>query len=131
MQALRYVGEPSHDLIRYKSTVGEPSEIQPWGDLDPLPDDLVPYTPLSDEVLRAGLPPTGPFTLADLRVRTHSFSLVASQPRMQVCRLTSQSRATSVTVRPPLRTAMTALYRCSPTLSSFMRGSVKHQPKPL
>jgi hypothetical protein len=25
----------------------------------------------------------------------------------------------------------TALYRCSPTLNTFMRGSVKHQPKPL
>jgi len=37
----------------------------------------------------------------------------------------------SVTVRPPLRTAITAWYRCSPTLNSFMRGSVKHQPKPL
>ena len=34
-------------------------------------------------------------------------------------------------VRPPLRTAMTAWYRCSPTLNSFMRGSVKHQPMPL
>jgi len=26
---------------------------------------------------------------------------------------------------------MTAWYRCSPTLNSFMRGSVKHQPKQL
>jgi hypothetical protein len=33
--------------------------------------------------------------------------------------------ATSVTVRPPLRTAMTALYHCSPTLNSFMRGSIR------
>ena len=37
----------------------------------------------------------------------------------------------AATVRPPVRTAMTAWYRCSPTLNSFMRGSVKHQPKPL
>jgi hypothetical protein len=32
---------------------------------------------------------------------------------------------------PPLRTPMTAWYRCSPTLNSFMRRSVKHQPKQL
>jgi NADH dehydrogenase len=41
---------------------------QPWGAVDSLPEDLVPRTPLSDEVLRAGLPPAGPFTRADLRV---------------------------------------------------------------
>jgi NADH dehydrogenase len=40
--------------------------VEPWGSIDPLPADLVPLTPLSDEVLRAGLPPAGPFTWADL-----------------------------------------------------------------
>jgi hypothetical protein len=40
---------------------------QPWGNIDLLPDDLVPRTRLSDDVLRAGLPPAGRFTLADLR----------------------------------------------------------------
>jgi len=42
--------------------------IQPWGRLDSLPEDLIPRTPLSDDVLRAGLPPAGPFTRADLRM---------------------------------------------------------------
>src|SRR5260370_20609471 len=41
---------------------------EPWGAVDPLPEDLIPRTPLSDEVLRAGLPPAGPFTRADLRI---------------------------------------------------------------
>ena len=41
---------------------------QAWGDIDTLPDDLVPRTPLSDDVLRAGLPPAGSFTFADLRL---------------------------------------------------------------
>ena len=36
---------------------------------------------------------------------------------------------TSVTVRPSLMTAKTALYLCSDTLISLMRGSVTHQPK--
>ena len=40
---------------------------EPWGTVDSLPEDLIPRTPLSDEVLRAGLPPAGPFTRADLR----------------------------------------------------------------
>lgn len=39
-----------------------------WGNVDPLPEDLIPRTALSDDVLQAGLPPTGPFTRADLRV---------------------------------------------------------------
>ena len=42
--------------------------VEPWGNVDPLPEDLVPRTPLSDEVLRAGLPTAGPFTRADLRI---------------------------------------------------------------
>jgi uncharacterized protein YbjT (DUF2867 family) len=42
--------------------------VEPWGKLDSLPADLVPRTPLSDDVLRAGLPPAGPFTRADLRL---------------------------------------------------------------
>ena len=42
--------------------------VEPWGDVDPLPEDLVPQTPLSDEVLRAGLPAAGPFTRGDLRI---------------------------------------------------------------
>lgn len=42
--------------------------VQPWGDLDPLPDDLVPVTPLSDQVIRQGLPAAGRFTRADLRI---------------------------------------------------------------
>lgn len=41
--------------------------IEPWGSIDPLPADLIPQTPLSDETLRAGLPPAGPFTWGDLR----------------------------------------------------------------
>lgn len=40
---------------------------QAWGNVELLPDDLVPRARLSDDVLRAGLPPAGPFTLADLR----------------------------------------------------------------
>jgi len=42
--------------------------IQPWGKVDSLPEDLLPRTPLSDDVLRAGLPPAGPFSRADLRI---------------------------------------------------------------
>lgn len=41
---------------------------EPWGRVDALPDDLIPRTPLSDAVLRAGLPPAGRFTRADLRI---------------------------------------------------------------
>jgi NADH dehydrogenase len=41
---------------------------EPWGTVDSLPEDLIPVTPLSDDVLRAGLPPAGPFTRADLRI---------------------------------------------------------------
>lgn len=41
---------------------------QSWGSVDPLPEDLIPRTALSDDILRAGLPPAGPFTRADLRV---------------------------------------------------------------
>jgi NADH dehydrogenase len=41
---------------------------QPWGTVDSLPEDLIPQTPLSNDVLRAGLPPAGPFTRADLRI---------------------------------------------------------------
>ena len=41
---------------------------EPWGRVDSLPEDLLPRTPLSGEVLRAGLPPAGPFTRADLRI---------------------------------------------------------------
>ncbi len=42
--------------------------IEPWGTVDSLPEDLIPRTPLSDDVLRAGLPEAGPFTRADLRI---------------------------------------------------------------
>jgi uncharacterized protein YbjT (DUF2867 family) len=42
--------------------------VEPWGKLDSLPEDLMPRTPLSDAVLRAGLPPAGPFRRADLRI---------------------------------------------------------------
>lgn len=42
--------------------------VEAWGNVDPLPEDLVPRTPLSDEVLRAGLPAAGPFTRVDLRI---------------------------------------------------------------
>ena len=41
---------------------------EPWGRVASLPEDLLPRTPLSGEVLRAGLPPAGPFTRADLRI---------------------------------------------------------------
>jgi uncharacterized protein YbjT (DUF2867 family) len=41
---------------------------EPWGRVDSLPDDLIPRTPLSDDVLRVGLPPAGRFTHADLRI---------------------------------------------------------------
>lgn len=41
---------------------------EPWGRVDTLPADLIPGTPLSDDVLRAGLPPAGRFTRADLRI---------------------------------------------------------------
>jgi NADH dehydrogenase len=41
--------------------------MEAWGKVDSLPDDLIPRTPLSDVVLRAGLPPAGRFTRADLR----------------------------------------------------------------
>lgn len=43
----------------------------------------------------------------------------------------AESLATSATVRPSAITAKTALYLCSATLISLMRGSVKHQPKPV
>lgn len=39
-----------------------------WGRVDALPEDLIPRTPLSDDVLRDGLPPAGRFTRADLRI---------------------------------------------------------------
>jgi hypothetical protein len=42
---------------------------------------------------------------------------------------TPQSVATSLTVRPSQITARTALYLCSVTLISLMRGSVTNQPK--
>ena len=42
--------------------------IEPWGKLDSLPEDLIPRTSLSGDVLRAGLPTAGPFTRADLRM---------------------------------------------------------------
>lgn len=42
--------------------------VEAWGRIDPLPADLVPRTTLSEDVLRAGLPPAGPFTRAHLRV---------------------------------------------------------------
>lgn len=42
--------------------------IEPWGTVDSLPEDLIPRTPLTDDVLRAGLPQAGPFTRADLRI---------------------------------------------------------------
>jgi uncharacterized protein YbjT (DUF2867 family) len=42
--------------------------VEPWGRVDPLPDELLPRTALSEDVLRAGLPPAGPFTRAHLRV---------------------------------------------------------------
>lgn len=45
--------------------------VEPWGSIDPLPADLVPLTPLTDEVLRDGLPSAGPFTWADLRGLKH------------------------------------------------------------
>ena len=38
---------------------------------------------------------------------------------------------TACTSSGPAWMSMTTLYRCSRTLNSFMRGSVKHQPKPL
>ena len=41
---------------------------EPWGTVDSLPDDLIPRTPLSADVLGAGLPPAGRFTSADLRI---------------------------------------------------------------
>ena len=41
---------------------------QPSGHVEPLPEDLIPRTAPSDDVLRAGLPPAGPFTRADLQV---------------------------------------------------------------
>jgi NADH dehydrogenase len=41
---------------------------EPCGTVDALPEDLIPRTPLSEEVLRAGLPAAGPFTRADLRL---------------------------------------------------------------
>jgi NADH dehydrogenase len=41
---------------------------EPWGTVDALPEDLIPRTPLSEEMLRAGLPAAGPFTRADLRL---------------------------------------------------------------
>jgi NADH dehydrogenase len=41
---------------------------QPWGTVDSVPEDLMARTPLSDEVLRSGLPPAGRFTHADLRI---------------------------------------------------------------
>ena len=48
-------------------------EILAEGVVDPLPfaddppPDLAPTTPFSPEVIRAGLPPAGGFSLADLR----------------------------------------------------------------
>src|SRR5437879_10875515 len=62
------------------------------------------------------------------RPSSPSSSYRASQPCI-VCRLTPQSFATSVTLRPSAITASTALYLCSLTLISLMRGSVKAQPK--
>lgn len=53
-----------------------------------------------------------------------------------VCRDTSHDAATSDTVRPSPMTASTALYRCSATLTSLIKGAsrinrspnVNHQP---
>jgi NADH dehydrogenase len=42
--------------------------VEPSGQVDLLPEHLVPDKWLSDDVLRAGLPAAGPFTRADLRV---------------------------------------------------------------
>jgi NADH dehydrogenase len=39
-----------------------------WGELDQLPSELIPQTPLSDDVIREGLPSAGGFTWAHLRI---------------------------------------------------------------
>jgi len=41
---------------------------EPSGVVDALPADLMPHTLLSDDVLRAGLPPAGRFTRGDFRI---------------------------------------------------------------
>ena len=41
--------------------------IEPWGACDPLPPGLAPATRFSEEQIRRGLPPPGPFGLGDLR----------------------------------------------------------------
>ncbi len=65
---------------------------------------------------------------ASARPSSPSASYLASQ-LWRVCLLTFHSPATSVTVRPSATTADTALYRCSTTLISLIRGSVKNHPK--
>src|SRR5258708_832574 len=59
----------------------------------------------------------------------HAVALIACRPAMIVCRHTPKSLATSLTVRPSPIIARTALYLCSVTLISPMRGSVTNQPK--
>jgi hypothetical protein len=41
--------------------------VEPWGEVEPLPAELAPATPFSEEQIRRGLPEPGPFGLADLR----------------------------------------------------------------
>jgi NADH dehydrogenase len=43
------------------------SVTEPWGKVDPLPEDLAPKTPFTEEIIAQGLPAPGPFTLHDLR----------------------------------------------------------------
>jgi hypothetical protein len=58
-----------------------------------------------------------------------SLDLIAHHHRCIVRLDTPQSVATSLTVRPSPTNARTALYLCSVTLISLMRGSVTNQPK--
>ena len=83
--------------------------------------------PITFQRVRRGLPAAQSARTALFRPSSPSPSYHASQPCI-VCRLTPQSFATSVTMRPSAITASTALYLCSVTLISLMRGSVKHQP---
>jgi hypothetical protein len=76
---------------------------------------------IADELLAAA--PT-----SELNARRLSSTYRASQA-CNVFRLTFQSLATSVTVRPPPITAKTALFLCSATLISLIAGSVTNQPK--
>jgi uncharacterized protein YbjT (DUF2867 family) len=62
----------------------EEEVIEPTLAPDPLPDDLVPGTPFDADSIRAGLPPSGRFGLADLRLFANR-SRARDAKQVEVC----------------------------------------------